>query len=179
MRGAQHVFAAFGQAILPRITEQPSPPIGQREPGNPIHNNPPSDSFFNCCQDVPGEDHGSAIVDCDSIDLIDQNSIMRVKGRLRENIAFWRNIGASQWLLNVLCEGYCLPFVELPESKVFGNHNSPSCHSDFVSSEISKLLMSGALLEVSSNNVQVCNPLGVAVNSSGKPRLILDLRYVN
>ena len=39
--------------------------------------------------------------------------------------------------------------------------------------------MSGALLEVSSNNIQVCNLLGVAVNSSGKPRLILDLRYTN
>ena len=177
--GAQRVFAAFGQAILPGIAEQPSPPIGQREPGNPIHNNPPSDSFFNFCQDVPGEDRGSAIVDCDYIDMIDRNSIARVKGRLRENIAFWQNIGASQWLIKVLCEGYCLPYVELPLSKFFGNHNSASCHSEFVSLEISKLLVSGALLEVSSNNVQVCNPLGVAVNSSGKPRLILDLRYVN
>ena len=176
---AQRVFAAFSQAILPRIAEQPSPPIGHREPGNPIQNNPPSDSFFNFCQDDPGKDHGSAIVDCDYIDLIDQNSIMRVKGRLCENIAFWQNIGASRWLLKVLCEGYCLPFVELPVSKFFRNHNSASCHPDFVSLEISKLLVSGALLEVISNNVRVCNPLGVAANSSGKPRLILDLRYVN
>jgi len=33
--------------------------------------------------------------------------------------------------------------------------------------------------EVSSTDLHVCNPLGVAVNTSGKPRLILDLRYVN
>ena len=34
-------------------------------------------------------------------------------------------------------------------------------------------------MEVFSSDLRVCNPLGVAVNSSGKPRLILDLRYVN
>ena len=150
--------------------------------GKPTPNNLPSEGcsgFFNCYRDVADEDHGSVIVDCDYIDLIDQNLIVRVKGRLRENIAFWQNIGASQWLLKVLCEGYRLPFVDLPASKFFQNHNSASCHSDFVLSEISKLLSSGALLEVSSNNLWVCNPLGVAVNSSGKPRLILDLRYVN
>ena len=60
----------------------------------------------------------------DYIDNIDQNSIVRVKGRLRENIDFWRSIGASQWLLKVLHEGYCLPFVELPMSRTFQNHNS-------------------------------------------------------
>ena len=48
-----------------------------------------------------------------------------------------------------------------------------------MSSEISKLLLSGAMVEVSSTDLRVCNPLGVAFNSSGKPRLILNLRYVN
>ena len=38
-----------------------------------------------------------------------------VKGRLRENIAFWQSIGARDWLLQVIREGYCLPFVDLPE----------------------------------------------------------------
>ena len=45
-----------------------------------------------------------------------------VTERLRENIAFWQSIGASQWLLNVLCEGYCLPFVGFPVNKFFPNH---------------------------------------------------------
>ncbi|KAK2556560.1 hypothetical protein P5673_021473, partial [Acropora cervicornis] len=99
--------------------------------------------------------------------------------QLRENIAFWRSIGASQWLLNVLCEGYCLPFVDFPAIKFFPNHKSALCHAEFVSVEISKLLVSGAIVEVLSADLRVCNSLGVAVNSSGKPRLILDLRYVN
>lgn len=51
-------------------------------------------------------------VNCiNNIDNIDQNSIVKVKGRLRKSIDFWQSIGASQWLLKVLCEGYCLPFV--------------------------------------------------------------------
>ena len=115
---------------------------------------------------------------CD-LDKLEQHSVVVVKGRLRENIAFWRSIGASQWLLNVLCEGNCLPFVGLPMNKFFPNHKSVSCHAEFVSAEISKLLASGAIVEVLSADLRVCNPLGVAVNSSGKPRLILDLRYVN
>ena len=59
------------------------------------------------------------------------------------------------------------------------HHKSASCHVELVSAEISKLLTSGAIVEVLSADLHVCNPLGVAVNSSGKPRLILDLHYVN
>ena len=48
--------------------------------------------------------------------LVDvKDSCIAVKGRLRENIAFWQNISASNRLLRVICEGYRLPFVELPE----------------------------------------------------------------
>ena len=116
---------------------------------------------------------------CVELDKLEENSVVVVKGRLRENIAFWRSIAASQWLLNVLCEGYCLPFVDFPANKFFPNHKSALCHAKFVSVEISKLLVSGAIVEVLRADLRVCNPLGVAVNSSGKPRLILDLRYVN
>ena len=48
-----------------------------------------------------------------------KHSCVVVKGRLREKIAFWQNIGASNWLLRVIREGYCLPSVELPEVKFF------------------------------------------------------------
>ena len=106
-------------------------------------------------------------------------SCVVVKGRLRENIAFWQSIGASNWLLRVIREGYCLPFVDLPDVKFFQNHMSTLCNAEFVSSEISKLVKSGVLVEVNAADLLVCNPLGVARNSSGKPRLIVDLRYVN
>ena len=72
-----------------------------------------SDSFY----DITGDDL-----------FVDVNySCVVVKGRLQENIAFWQNIGASNWLLRVIREGYSLPFVELPEVKFFQNHKSAQC----------------------------------------------------
>ena len=117
-----------------------------------------SDSFY----DTTGDDL-----------FVDVNySCVVVKGRLQENIAFWQNIGASNWLLRVIREGYSLPFVELPEVKFFQNHKSALCNAEFVSPEISKLLKLGALVEVSPTDL-------LARNSSRKLTLIEDLRYVN
>ena len=141
----------------------------------------PSEGLSNSFFEANDTERGPVSYDTsvDDLDKLEQHSVVKVKGRLRENIAFWRSVGASQWLLNVLCEGYCLPFVDFPLNMRFPNHKSASCHAEFVSAEISKLLTSGAIVEVLSADLRVCNPLGVAVNSSGKPRLILDLRYVN
>ena len=115
----------------------------------------------------------------DELDKLEQNSVVIVKGRLRKNIALWQGIRASQWLLNVLCEGYYLAFVGFPAYESFPNRKNASCHAEFVSVETSRLLVSCATVEVLSADLRVCNPLGVAVNSSRKPRLILDLHYVN
>ena len=98
---------------------------------------------------------------------------------MRENLQFWQDIGASSWILNIIRCGYCLPFIEQPEHKLFNNHASAINNSDFVSCEIDKLLVSGALVEVGELDISVCSPLSVAKNSSGKQRLILDLRFIN
>ena len=45
-------------------------------------------------------DFNSVIVECE-VDRAEQASVTRFKGSLRENIAFWQFIGASQWLLRV------------------------------------------------------------------------------
>ena len=76
------------------------------------------------------------------------HSCIVVKGRLRQSIDFWRSMEASSWLLKVIGKGYCLPFVDLPSKRFFRNHDSMLCNMEFVSSEISKLLMSAALIEV-------------------------------
>ena len=51
-------------------------------------------------------------------------------------------------------------------------------HSDFVNEAISELLVTNRIFEseVLPHNV---NPLSVSIQSSGKKRLILDLRFVN
>lgn len=64
--------------------------------------------------------------------------------------------------------------------KFFQNHRwSALCNVEFVSAEISKINNEvGALVELSPTDFLVCSPLGVAMNSSGKLRLIVDLFYV-
>lgn len=47
-----------------------------------------------------------------------------VKGKLKERIAVWQSIGASRWVLEVLEDGYCLPFISLPQKAFFRNHYS-------------------------------------------------------
>ena len=61
----------------------------------------------------------------------------------------------------------------------FSINNKPAlAHSDFVNEAISELLVTKRIFEseVLPHNV---NPLSVSVQSSGKKRLILDLRFVN
>ena len=92
-----------------------------------------------------------------------------VKHRLRENISFWQNIGASRWVLRVLQDGYSLPFISLPQEAFLKNHPSAVEDNVFVSTEISKLLLSGTVVEVKREDLVVCNPLGVVRNSAQKP----------
>ena len=47
-----------------------------------------------------------------------------VKGRLKENISFWEEIGASSWVLSILTDGYALPSIFEPEPKIFQNNVS-------------------------------------------------------
>lgn len=118
---------------------------------------------------------------CQLMELQDLEPVspVQVKGRLKQNIAFWKNIGASKWVLSVIENGYYLPFISLPARRSFRNHPSVVQNQEFVCQELKKLLASGAVVEVRQEDVLVVNPLGVVNNASGKSRLILDLRYVN
>ena len=109
---------------------------------------------------------------------LDRHSPVRVKGRLCKNQKFCQDIGASRWILEVICHS-CLPFIEQPERKFVNNFAGARKNVDFVTNEIEKLILSGALVEVEVSDLTVCSPLGVVTNTSGKSRLILDLTYVN
>jgi hypothetical protein len=42
-----------------------------------------------------------------------------VKGKLKENLAFWKNTIEANWfILNVIKEGYRIPFIENPSLNV-------------------------------------------------------------
>lgn len=103
---------------------------------------------------------------------------MKVKGRLRSHISFWHSIGASKFVIDTLSKGYVLPFNSTPQRAYFRNNKSAFDHCVFVKTAISDLLESGSVVECVSPPT-VVNPLSVSVQSNGKKRLILDLRYPN
>lgn len=103
---------------------------------------------------------------------------VRVKGRLRSHINFWQHIGASKFILDTISRGYIIPFVTTPKRARFCNNKTAFEHSDFVTSAISELVQAGLVKQCMSPPT-VVNPLSVSVQSSGKKRLILDLRYPN
>ena len=102
---------------------------------------------------------------------------VRVKGRLRENIEYWKDIGCNDAIMDVIREGYRIPFIDNPPGVVLRNNRSALEHKEFVTEAIKELLETGRIEEVE-NPPLVVNPLSVT-SKNGKERLILDLRHVN
>ena len=102
-----------------------------------------------------------------------------VRGRLRQNMQFWKDIGTSRWVLDIIGRGYYLPLVADPKKKLFKNHASVAQQAEFVESAILKLLVAGSVLETDQEHIHICSPLGVVPKKNNKFRLILDLRYLN
>ena len=67
----------------------------------------------------------------------------------------------------------------MPKKVTLSNHKSAFEASSFLSKEIEKLLLSGALVEVQDQELTVCNPLGVVCNHSQKQQKIFDWQYAN
>ncbi|XP_048251378.1 uncharacterized protein LOC125371666 [Haliotis rufescens] len=101
-----------------------------------------------------------------------------IKENLKRHISFWKDIEAPEFIIRTIMEGYIIPFVESPPLSISKNNASAVKHSDFVSEAIQDLLLNNCIVEVV-DLPQVVNPLSVSINSSGKKRLILDLRVVN
>ena len=101
-----------------------------------------------------------------------------VKGRLFDSYDFWKEINAYPFILDVIKNGYKIPFYSTPPSVFLPNNRSSLNHGDFVESAIHDLLVRGLVIECSSRPI-VVNPLTVSIQSNGKKRLILDLRHVN
>ena len=108
-------------------------------------------------------------------DYLEGSDSVIVKGRLRVNISYWESIGTSQFILNVIRDGYKIPFYYTPSSVHLLNNKSALHNAKFVASAITELKV-GSVVECQSPPV-VVNPLSVSVQSNGKKRLILDLRH--
>lgn len=104
-------------------------------------------------------------------------SIETPVGRLRSAYDYWVDIGANDSVLDIIKYGYKLPFFTVPENCYLDNNRSALDNTDFVESEISKLLNIGCIEEADEKPF-VINPLTVAQNRN-KLRLVLDCRHIN
>ena len=81
-------------------------------------------------------------------ELGSSDKIVNVKGKLRENVSFYQSIGAPDFVLNVIRNGYRLPFVNFPDSVILPNNRSARDHRSFVDEALLKLLSSGRVTQV-------------------------------
>ena len=93
-------------------------------------------------------------------ELTDHPPLENVKGNLRRKLEFWKRIGTSKFILNVIERGYMLPFLSLPEPAVFRNNRSSLAHAKFVEDAIRELVESGRGIEGAVPPL-VVNPLSV------------------
>lgn len=98
-----------------------------------------------------------------------------VRGRLKLCIPFWRSLGTLQFILKVISQGYKIPFFELPTPFLKANNASALSNR---SKAVNELLHTNLVEEIFCVP-DIVNPLSVSTRSSGKQRLILDLRHVN
>ncbi|MEW8548152.1 MAG: reverse transcriptase domain-containing protein [Candidatus Thiodiazotropha sp.] len=99
-------------------------------------------------------------------------------GRLKNAYDHWERSGASDQVLDIISNGYKIPFKEVPDRVILPNNKSAKENPSFVSSEIENLIQKGCVSEVF-DAPHVVNPLTVAYNRGGKPRLVLDCRHIN
>ena len=102
-----------------------------------------------------------------------------VKGRPKKNLIFWREtLSSNSAILEIIDNVRRFPSLKHLNVLHFANNQSALKNKDFVEESISELLKCGSIIEVE-KPAEVIKPLSVSINSSGKKRLILDLRYVN
>lgn len=93
---------------------------------------------------------------------------------VKGNLCKQESIGANQFVLDTIREGYVVPFESIPPCMYFKNNKSVKDNIEFDDKFVSELLEIGCMQEVSFRPY-VVSPLSGAVNKgSGEKRLILD-----
>jgi hypothetical protein len=87
------------------------------------------------------------------------------KGRLKQ---YWKDIGANEFILGTISEGYVIPFSSNPPSMRFKNNRSAFQNHDFVDTAIAELVDNGCAIKVPFKPY-VVSPLSVATQKSGAP----------
>ena len=91
-------------------------------------------------------------------------SFKGVKGNLKKHIQYWKDIGANEFILGTISEGYVIPFSSNPPSMCFKNNRSAFQNHDFVNTAIAELVDNGCAIKVPFKPY-VVSPLSVATKS--------------
>ena len=110
-----------------------------------------------------------------SSELID----LFVQGRLKEKILFWKDVlKAPSSVLCTIESGYILPLKSEPTPISQCNQQSAIANADFVQQSLSELIRNRCVRQVL-EVPYICSPLSVVESSSGKKRLVINLRHLN
>ena len=129
------------------------------------------------CSGVKGVCKGNEGVDLQKGDILlpPHGVYPTVKGRLHNCITFWREeLCAPPWVLDMLKQGYVLPFTSVPTPYFRPNQHSAHAEAEFVDNAVAELVAGGYV-----KKPIVCSPLSVVANGVGKKRLVVNLRHVN
>jgi hypothetical protein len=99
--------------------------------------------------------------------------------QVRKNIGLWETTASSKTLQYIKI-GYLINWKKQPPPRTcLKNHPIKREDSNFVTTEIQRLLDLGAISPTSKKKAWIINPIGVVPKKNGKKRLIIDMRFVN
>lgn len=102
-----------------------------------------------------------------------------VQGRLKKRTLFWREVlKAPEPVLRTIESGYVLPLKSEPTPLVQCNQQSALNNAEFVRASVSELLTNRCVKQVA-KVPYICSPISVVESSSGKKRLVINLRHLN
>ena len=74
---------------------------------------------------------------------LESGQSLNVKGNLKKNLEFWKSIGAPNFILTTIENGYKLPLASFPVATRLRNNKSARLHADFVDQAVLELVNSG------------------------------------
>ena len=100
-----------------------------------------------------------------------------VVGSLHKHANAWVTMGAPPFVLDIVQNGYTIPFQSVPKARYLRNNYSSRSRPVFVRRAIDELVQTRAVSELP-HRPTVVNPLTVAAKGD-KLRLVLDLSHIN
>ena len=106
------------------------------------------------------------------------SKVLSPVGKLRSVVRHWEDSGACNQVLEIISDGYKLPFKTMPSQVSLRNKKSARENPEFVRKIIHNLLLKRYTSETPFIP-NIVNPLTVAINKAGKLSLVLDFRNIN